>query len=213
MRTLLLATLLAGIGALPAPAPAASIGVTGGTLGVGPEVAQRFTPLFAVRVNATFLNISHGFDSSDVDYRGKVKLGSVGLIGDIHPFLGGFRISGGVRYNNNKARATATPTASTEIGGQTFTPTQIGTLRGRAEVKDFAPQATIGYQSGGLLPGFRFGIEAGALFQGTVKVKSLTSSGGGVPQARLDAERRDLQDDVDDYKVYPILQISLGFAF
>jgi hypothetical protein len=198
---------------LPAPAFAVSLGVTGGTLGVGPEIGLPFTPLARLRGNATFLKISHGIDSDGVRYEGKVKLGSVGAMIDLHPFLNGFRISPGVRYNDNRARATATPTTSTSVGGQVFTPAQIGTLSGRAEVNKIAPSLTVGYQSGGLLPGFRFGFEAGALFQGKVKIKRFSSSTGLIPQARLDAERADIQDDVDDYKVYPIVQISLGVGF
>jgi hypothetical protein len=188
-----------------------SAGVTGGTLGIGPEVGYRFSDMFGVRANATFLNISRGFESDDIEYRGKVKLGSGGVMLDVYPFGGGFRVSGGARINGNKGRVRATPTAPVEINGTTYTPAQIGTLTGRAEVKDFAPALTLGY-GGGLRSGFVFGVEAGALFQDKVRIKRFTST-GTVALPDLEAERLSIQDDVDDYKVYPILQLTLGYRF
>jgi len=189
-----------------------SFGVTGGTLGIGPEAGYRFSNTVGLRANATFLSVSHGFDSDDIDYDGKVKLKSAGAMVDVYPFGGGFFLSGGARINGNKGRAVATPTAPVEINGTTYTPAQIGTLRGRAETKNFAPQLTLGY-AGKLREGFFFGFEAGALFQGRVRLPALTSTGTGVGLADLNAERADLEDDIDDYKVYPILQLRIGYRF
>ncbi len=188
------------------------LGVTGGTLGIGPEAGYRFSKSVGLRANATFLSVSHGFDSDDVDYDGKVKLKSGGAMVDVFPFGGGFFISGGARINGNKGRVVATPTGPQEIGGRVYTPAQIGTLRGRAETKNFAPQLTLGY-SGGMQRGFTFGTEVGALFQGRVRLPALTASNSGINPADLEAERADLQDDIDDYKVYPILQLRIGYRF
>ncbi|MDB5690633.1 MAG: hypothetical protein JWL91_2509 [Sphingomonas bacterium] len=188
------------------------LGVTGGTLGIGPEAAYRFSANAGVRTNATFLSISHGFDSDDIEYDGKVKLRSAGVMLDVFPFGGGFFVSGGARINGNKGRAVATPTAAVEINGTTYTPAQIGTLRGRAETKNFAPQLTLGF-GGAMGRGFYFGTEGGALFQGRVRLPALTSSGNGVGLADLDAERADLEDDIDDYKIYPIVQLRIGYRF
>jgi hypothetical protein len=185
--------------------------VTGGSLGIGPEIAWRGDRI-GIRGNATFLSFGHSLKSTGVRYDGTIKLGSAGAMLDLYPFGGGFRVSGGARYNANKARAVATPMQNASIGGQVFTPAQIGTLHGRAEVTDLAPALTLGYGSG---PGrgFAWGVEGGALFQGRVRISTLTSSTGLIPQARLDAERDDLQHDVGKYKVYPIAQLSVGYRF
>jgi hypothetical protein len=188
-----------------------SAGISAGTLGVGPEVGFR-TRKIGVRANANFLSVSQGFDTDDIDFDGKVKLRSGGIMLDFFPGGGGFHISAGGRINGNKARVVATPTSPTQIGGTTFTPAQIGTLTGRADVKNFAPALTIGY-SGKLRKGFVVGVEAGALFQGRVRIRRFMSSTGLIPVAQLEAERQDLQDDVDKYKVYPILQFKAGYRF
>ncbi|MET0239644.1 MAG: hypothetical protein ABW184_07070 [Sphingobium sp.] len=198
------------------------IGVTGGTLGVGPEVAYRLNDRLGVRANATFLSVSHSFDSDDIEYDGKVKLASGGAMIDVFPFKGGFRISGGARINGNRARATAQPSGgSYDINGTSYTAAEIGTLKAESDIKDFAPMLTIGY-GGGTSSGFIFGIEAGALFQGTVRIKPLTYTGtllnssdprAVLLRADIEAERASVQDDIDDYKVYPVLQLSIGYRF
>jgi hypothetical protein len=191
-------------------------GITGGTLGIGPEVGYRLSENLGVRANASFLSISHGFESDDIDYDGKVKLQSFGAMLDVYPFGGGFRLSGGFRINNNKARAIAEPSGGTyDINGTTYTAADIGTLRADTDIKNFAPALTLGY-GGGLSSGFVFGIEAGALFQGRIKIKPLTYTGtldSAALRADLEAERQSVQDDIDDYKVYPILQLTIGYRF
>lgn len=62
------AAVLTALAASPASAQAAgggfSVGVTGGTLGIGPEASYRVSEVIAVRANATFFGFSHDVDSS-----------------------------------------------------------------------------------------------------------------------------------------------------
>lgn len=199
-------------------------GITGGTLGIGPEVGYRLNETLGVRASATFLGVSHEFDSDDITYDGSVDLESYGAMLDLYPFGGGFRVSGGFRINSNRAKATAEPTGGTfTFNGVDYDATTLVTsARTRAKVDDFAPALTLGY-AGGNRSGFVFGVEAGALFQGSAKIDPITITGtcanpGANPAcatiaADLEAERRDVQDDVDDYKVYPILQLTVGYRF
>ncbi|MDP1025874.1 hypothetical protein Q5H91_01475 [Sphingomonas sp. KR1UV-12] len=199
------------------PASTFTVAVTAGTLGIGPEVGFRFADHIGIRGNATFLGINADYSSDDIDYDGKLKLKSFGAMVDVYPFGGSFRVSGGARINRNYARLNATPSGSSvEVGDDTYTQAQVGTLSGRAEVKKVAPALTLGW-SGSNRRGFMFGFEAGALFQGSVKVRDFTSTGtlqnNATFRASLEEERRSLQDDVDDYKVYPIVQASIGWRF
>lgn len=200
------------------------VGVTAGSLGVGPEVSYRFSENIGIRGNLTFLSISRDIESDDINFDAKLKLASGGAMIDLYPFGGGFRVSGGLRVNGNKVRGIAEPNAgaSYEIDGQTYTATQIGTLTAETDINKVAPSLTIGY-GGGLSKGLVFGIEAGALFQGAVKIKPLTITGtcvGSSPPAgcgsiaaNLEAERVSVNEDIDNYKVYPILQLSIGYRF
>lgn len=190
--------------------------ITAGTLGIGPELGYRFSETVGVRAAASFLSINQGFESDGIDYDGNVRLRSGGAMFDVYPFGGGFRLSAGGRFNGNRARLVATPTQDVEIDDETYTPAEVGTLTGLATVKSFAPALTLGY-GGSLRRGFVFGIEGGVLFQGALRVEEFTSTGtlANDPDFRqaLEDERQELQQDAEDYKLYPILQLSLGYRF
>jgi hypothetical protein len=193
-----------------------SVGVTGGTLGIGPEVGYRVNRSFGLRGNATFLGVSHNVNSDDIDYDGHLKLSSYGLMADLYPMGNGFRISAGARIDNNKVRLRATPTGDVEVGDDTYTAAEVGVLSGHVKASDFAPALTIGW-GGGISRGVKLGVELGALFQGSPRVHDLHATGtlASDPdfQASLRDEEKEIEDDIDQYKVYPILQVSLGYAF
>jgi hypothetical protein len=193
-----------------------SAGLTAGTLGIGPEIGYRFNETVGIRANAGLLSVNASVDDDDIEYDGDFDLRSFGVMIDVFPFGGGFRISGGARLNRNKVELSATPTTSVEVGNATYTAAQVGTLSGRASVKDFAPQLTLGY-AGSLRKGIVFTAEAGVLFQGSVRLRDFQSSGtlasNAAFRADLERERLNLQDEIDDYKLYPIAQIGLLYRF
>jgi hypothetical protein len=195
-----------------------SVGVSGGTLGIGPEVGVRLSPTLSVRGSATFLGFSHSVDGDEIEYDGDLKLASVGAALNLHPFENGFRVSAGARYNKNKVKLKATPSSSksVEIGGATYAGSQIGTLHGAVRVKEFAPTLTLGYGSG-LTKGVTFGIDAGVMFEGKPRIRNLRASGpiASDPsfQSALAREEQDIRDDVEKYDIFPIVQLSLGYAF
>lgn len=192
------------------------IGVTGGTLGIGPEVTYRASETIGVRANATFFGFDHEVDSSDITYDGELDLQSFGLMVDLHPFGGGFRISGGARIGDNKVELSARPMGDVEIGDDIYTAAEIGELSGNVAAKDFAPMLTLGW-AGGLTRGIKLGLEAGAMFHGAPRVNDLTATGtlANDPQFRasLMAEEAEIEEDIDNYKIYPVLQLSLGYSF
>lgn len=195
-----------------------SVGVTGGSLGIGPEAAIRVSPVLGLRANATFLGVSHSVDSDDITYDGRLKLGSLGLMADLHPFSGGFRVSAGFRINSNKVnlKANTSQDNTVEVGDTEYSGAAVGTLSGQVKTKKFAPTLTVGY-AGGLTKGLKFGVEAGAMFQGSPRINNLRASGpiSSDPdfRAALAREEQEIEDDIDKYKVYPILQFSLRYAF
>lgn len=198
--------------------PRVLLGVTGGTLGIGPEAGLRFARHIGVRASATFLNVSADFDSSDITYGGDLELKSYGAMVDLHPFGGSFRISGGARINRNRVAVRATPSASgtISVGGADYTAAQVGTLSGGADVGKLAPALTMGF-GGSKKKGFLIGIESGILFQGRARLRQFTATGTAANdpafRASLEAERQDLQEDIDKVKIYPIAQLMIGWRF
>jgi len=191
-----------------------SVGITGGTLGIGPEVGFRSNG-FGARGSVTFLGISREIDSDGVNYDGSLRLRSFGGSADLYPFGGGFRLSAGARISGNRIALRARPTEDVEIGDNVYTPEEIGEITGRVRANRFAPTLTAGW-GGGLTKGVKFGADAGIMFQGRPRVSSLRTTGmlnSPEFQADIERERREVEDDIDNFKVYPILQFSLGYRF
>lgn len=219
---MILRTLCVGaamIVAMPASAQSTSsmsAGLTGGTLGIGPEVGFRGNG-FGVRGNATFFGLGRTVESDGVEYDGDLKLRSVGAMADLYPFGGGFRLSAGARINSNRVELRATPTEDVEIGDEVYTPEEVGSIIGEVEAKKFAPTLTIGWASGSSAGrGLNFGIDAGVMFQGSPEVTELRTTGmlsDPEFQADLQREREEIEADIDNFKVYPILQIGIGYRF
>jgi hypothetical protein len=193
------------------------VGVSGGTLGVGPELNFRGETI-GVRGSATFLNYGRNVESDGVDYDGDLKLRSFGGSVDVYPGGGGFRISPGVRISRNRVNLRAAPgaTTSVEIGDVTYTGAQIGVITGEVRPKRLAPTLTVGYGSG-RGSGLYFGLDAGVMYQGSPKVRELSVTGplstNAAFQTQLTRERGEIEDEVDNYKFYPVLQLGLGFRF
>jgi len=223
MRQALLACIILATGsANPAQARdrAASLvaGVTAGSLGVGPEVALRISPRIAVRANALFFGLGHSVQSGDIDYDGDIRLASAGAILDFLPFSYRFRVSGGLRFNRNKVDVLATPAMSEVfvIGGEAFRGPEIGELRGTVTTRRVAPVFTLGY-GGRSSTGVSLTVDAGVMLQGRPTVRDLRASGPvtadpNVPAA-LAREEDEIREDVGKYRVYPVLQVTLGYAF
>lgn len=217
MRAKILICVAAAAAAAAAAVPAAAednfqIGLTGGTLGIGPEAAYRVNPYVGVRANLTFLTVSRGFETDGIHYNGRLKLKSGGAMVDLYPFKGGFRVSAGARINGNGGSFDARPTEYVTIGETEYSPEEVGTLSGSASTRSFAPALTLGY-GGKVGKGFLFTADAGLLFQGSVRINEFKSSTGLINTADLESERQRVQDEVDKYKVYPIVQLGIAYRF
>ena len=219
-RTLAVALLALSSGALSTAALSAEeggwfIGISGGTNGIAPELGYRAEHL-GLRANGGFLDYSRTENIDGIDYDGKLKLNSLGLLADWYPFAGGFRISAGARSNANKIDLHATPTTNVVIGNVSYTPAQAGNLDGTVDFKSLAPTLTLGY-GGTLARGFTLGFEAGVVMQGSPKL-TLVSSGGTLSNnaqflAELERERQQAEDDAKDFKFWPVVQVHFLYRF
>ncbi|WP_028966686.1 hypothetical protein [Sphingomonas phyllosphaerae] len=224
MKTMGAAALAAGLmlGTTPARAQNADNGthvraaVTVGTLGIGPELGVRFNDHLGIRAGAGFLTGNGTAESDEEKYDAKVRLKSFGGMADVYPFGGAFRLSAGARINRSRVDVGLTPSGETTIGEEDYTAAEVGRISGRANVKKFAPALTFGW-AGKNRTGFYFGTEFGALFQGAYRIERFQSSGtlrdDPAFQAALERERVSLQKDVDKVKVWPIVQLALGWRF
>jgi hypothetical protein len=193
------------------------LGITGGTLGVGPQITYRPGPNFGARASATFLTLSRDTDVDDIEYGGDADVRSYGAMFDWYPTGAGLRISLGGRFNDTEVDLIATPTTGVTVGDTTYTPQQLGTLRGTVAFdNEFAPALTIGY-GGKVGQGFTFGAEVGVMWSGSARIENLRATGplAATPQlqADIDTEEQSIEADLDDYDLWPILQLEFQYRF
>lgn len=199
--------------AVAAPAAMAEIGVgvKAGTLGIGVE--GTFALAGGLNLRAGINNYTYGYSdsASDIDYDIDLELESYALLLDWHPFSGTFKLTAGLLSNKNRVAMRATPNGTVTIGGTPYPAATVGNLRGEIDFKKTAPYAGLGWgNAAGKTSGFGFSAELGVLFQGAPDV-TLRSSNSTVSQDDLDAEARDIENDLDNFKAYPV--ISFGFSY
>jgi hypothetical protein len=190
----------------------------------GAEAGYLFTPLITVRAGAPFLKLEQRIAPGAAGEDGRARLRSGLLLADMFPSRSGFHISGGLRFRRNKAWALGTPTARATylINGRTYSAGEVGTHRADTTPSSAAPLVMIGY-GGALSRRLAFGVEAGALLHGSAMANRLTITGScanpvpapycGTMGADLDAERLGVHRDISQYRVYPLVQLRMGYRF
>ena len=195
------------------------LGVKAGTVGIGVEGAVALGSLVNLRAGGALLPFSFDATLEDIDWT--VDLPSsylqVGL--DLYPTGGGFRIMGGLLYKPDEATIEANLTQSENIGGEDYTPQEIGTLTGSIESSSLAPFIGIGFGKH-TSPGLGFFFDLGAAFLGepelTLDAEGGTLSENGDFRARLEQERVRVQEEMqnDEFpqrllKLWPLAQVGL----
>jgi hypothetical protein len=192
-----------------------AIGVKAGTLGLGIEGTFGLSERFNLRAGVN--NYSYDFDetASDIRYDTELDLQSGSLLLDWHPFAGVFRISAGYVHNKNALSLRAAPAAGTtvNIGGQDFDGSQVGILTGDVTFKKNVPYAGIGWGNAVRGKGLGFSFEIGAVFQDEPTVRLASTSSNTALQARLPTEEQQAQEDLDDFKTYPVISFGLSYHF
>ncbi|KAF0192418.1 MAG: outer membrane protein domain-containing protein [Gammaproteobacteria bacterium] len=192
------------------------VGAKLGTLGAGIELTKDLMHNVNGRVGLNVLNLARNGAEDGVDYNIDLNLGSIMMVFDWHPFSGGMRLSAGAAFNNNELSLLAKPTnTSYTIGSTTYTPSEVGTLRGTVAFDDLTPYVGIGWGNAVSKDDrFTFVLDIGVLFQGSTESK-LTADGTLATdptfQSELAQEQKNLNKALDAFELYPV--IALGFAY
>jgi hypothetical protein len=202
---------------IPAVAMAdTSVGVRAGTLGLGVEVSYPISQRFGLRINADSYKYSRTLNSDGIDYDGKATLKTASLLADWYPFANNFRISAGPMYNGNKLVATSKPNANGKI---TVNGTDYqASVEGDVDFKKYVPYAGIGYGrpiGSGLSLIFDFGV----VFQGSPKATLTGTCTDPTPglcatfQSNLAAQQQTANDNLKDFRYYPVVSLGLAYTF
>jgi hypothetical protein len=205
------------IAAISAPAVAGTgVNVHVSTLGYGGDVAFQMTDTVDVRVGLNQFKKSINKSSSGLDYAGDLKLSSFGLLADWHLFNGVTHLTAGLMGNGNKLSMTATAAANTNytINGATYNsgPTG-GTLTTAVDFNKTAPYLGFGWSGQPKNSGFSFNSDFGIMFQGSPKATVTAAGWSGAGSALTSDAQTQLNEDLKNYKYYPVISIGIGYAF
>ena len=198
-----------------------SVGLRVGTLGGGVELAHAFTEKLGFRVSANGLNYSTSETRESVDYDAKLKLQSGQLLLDWFPFSNNFRLSAGAMYNGNKFTLDGKPSpgGTFTINGTTYSSSDVGSLNGKVDFRKAAPYVGLGYGRP-VGKGLSLTADLGVLFQGSPRSTLSVTCGAATPaptcaqiQSGVAAEQNKLDDDMHNYRYYPVVSIGLAYVF
>ena len=148
-----------------------------------------------------------------INYKGKLKLARVGLFADYFPTGNGFRLTGGLTFNDMslKLRSNMPAGSAINVGGTNYVATGNEYLNADVKIPKVTPYLGIGWGHHSRTPGWGFLADVGVSI-GKAKLDVDTNLASyGVSQADIDREVEDLRDDVGKVRVVP--QVSLGVSY
>ena len=217
LATMTLSTLV-GLGLFfAAPAHADNnfgIGAKAGTLGFGVEGTWRALPWFDVRVGANRYDYDRDDFYSGIPYSGTLSLDTLYGTANFRFPLSPFRVTAGLYNNGNELNlSSSAPDGTYNIGGIEFDADDVGTLTSTTSFQGTAPYLGFGYDFT-VMNKVGLNLDFGVLWQGD-PVVTMSADGPIADQPlfqdALEAERQELEDDVSDFKAWPV--ISLGFVY
>ncbi|RJF92803.1 hypothetical protein D3871_27535 [Noviherbaspirillum saxi] len=179
-------------------------------------------PQLNARFGINAFSYDYNGNTSDVDYDAKLIMRTFDALLDYYPMSGNFRLSGGVVYNGNKIDANGRPGAGGvyTLNGRTYAASTVGSVDAQVDFRKFAPYLGIGWGNAvAKNKGWGFSTDLGVLFQGSPRT-SMTHTGCTLASplcamlaADIADENRDLQNEVNDLKAFPVLRIGVSYSF
>ena len=187
-----------------------------GTHGVMLGYAHAVSPDFTVRGDfATFGSRNKNEREEGIDYEGKATYNRAGVFADWFPVSGGgFRLTGGVTFNNMKLDLVAKGNGSPiTIGNNTYPTDSTDRLNVKIEFPKTTPYLGIGYGHQ-LSSGWGFVFDLGASI-GKAKVTESHSGNNfsNASQADIDAELAEIRDGAGKIKAIPLIAIGFNYRF
>jgi len=203
------------------------IGAKAGLNGLGIDLSLGLTQNVNLRLIAAKIDVSDQQESvtvgdagneGDIDANLNFDYGASAAFIDWHVFGGGFRVSAGMYKNDGAADLSGTLTSNIVVDGTMVNTGDLGTITGGVRLSDsYQPYIGIGWGrgaggDGGLSLSFDLGV---AMMDPSVSLAATAT--GSLSQAELDdalaGMARDAEDDLDQFKYWPVLAIGINYAF
>jgi len=198
------------------------VGVKAGTLGLGVEGRwDPVVPWFDVRVGLNSYEYDTSGNQAGIDYDGTLSLDNYYLTGNFKFPMSPFRFTVGAYSNGNELQLLSQdPSGGTYfIGGVSFDAATVGSLRSSTSFSSTAPYAGVGFDFE-LFGKAGLNLDFGVLWQDepivTLDVTNWNNL-SPVEQAllgpALDTERAELEDEMSDFKAWPVVSLAFVYNF
>jgi len=189
------------------------VGVKASTLGAGVELGMPISDHFVARLGVNRYSKSADQSIDNIDYNADLDLSSTAIYVDWTPAKQGtFHITAGYLMSNSSLSATANPTGSVTVGDNTQTVSDL-TLKANVDLGS-GPYLGLGW---GNVPasGFGFTFDLGVVQQGKpdVSLKKSGSQASLFSDADLKKEEDNMQNDLDNFELYPVVSLGLSYGF
>ena len=196
--------------------------VKAGTLGTGIDLTYNINEKINTRFNFNKGKIGFDFEESGVDYSGNFNASTAGGLVDYYPNANNFRLTTGLYVNQNELNLSA-------VGGDGLTiGDNIPLLEGiqldlDVSFKKLVPYLGLGWGDA-IKEGsdWQFDLDVGVLFQGSAE-SNLELSGATYDdllpllqqwlQDALIEEENNINDELKDFKLYPVISVGVGYRF
>lgn len=198
-----------------------AVGGKVGTLGLGIEGTVRIFDFLHLRLGYNNFDYSYDGTESDVEYDFELNLESITALVDFYPGTRSFHFTAGLVKNDNHISLDASSLNGSdrfEIGDVKFSGVDIGELSGDLDFEGLAPYLGIGFGNT-VDPDatLTLYLDIGVVFQGSPDA-TLSSIGGRLSsnsffRNELAKEEDNLESEVDQYDLYPVIAIGLSVHF
>ena len=197
------------------------VGVKAGTLGIGVEGRWSALPWFDVRVGGHAFDYDDNGSQAGINYDAIFALDNYFLTGNLRFPLSPFRVTAGAFSNGNEFQMASQDTqgADINIGGVDFSADDVGTLQSVTSFDSTAPYLGVGYDFE-IFGKVGLNLDFGVLWQGepgvTLESTGLASAPAAVQAAllpALEAERLELEDEMSDFKAWPVVSLAFVYNF
>lgn len=193
------------------------VGVKAGTLGLGLEARWSGLPYVDFRLGANGYTLDADGREAGILYEGDIDLETYFLTANFHFPMSPFRLTVGAFSNGNEINTAGAETGNYNFGGDPtdWTQAQVGVLTSTTSFDSTAPYVGLGFDFE-LFGKAGLNFDVGVLLQGDPEV-TLEASGTAMNdpflRSLLDAEELELEDEMDDFKAYPVVSLSFVYNF
>ncbi|MBM4148526.1 MAG: hypothetical protein FJ224_05735 [Lentisphaerae bacterium] len=214
LSAVLVACMLAA-GALTSSAGWVGVTAKAGTQGAGADLTLKLLPRLNLRAGVNYFDLDLDLSLDEANVQSSITWLTFPVLLDVHPFGGGFRLSGGVVFNNTKATLSAVPNETLELQNTDY---EILGLDGKITLEPTGYYAGFGYGNAVSRNGrWHFACDFGVMYGDSLQASANATATDPLLQealnADLDAEIRQFEKDTEGLVFYPVLSVGVSLAF